>query len=50
MNGGGFGTTMRGFGSYDKDNNSCFSDGQRSAVIDIGQRNSFYPNLSQYDN
>lgn len=51
MNGsGGFGSTARGFNTYDQDNNSCFSDGQRSAVIDIGQRNSFYPSLSQYDN
>lgn len=37
---------------WDQDCGSCYSDGQRSAVIDIGHgvRNSFYPTLPHYDN
>jgi len=49
--GGGFyGGDSKG-GGYQDDRASSFSDGQRSAIIDIGHgvRNSFYPSLPQYD-
>jgi hypothetical protein len=38
-------------GGYQDDRASSFSDGQRSAIIDIGHgvRNSFYPSLPRYD-
>jgi hypothetical protein len=51
QSGGGFnGDESKGYG-YQDDRASSFSDGQRSAVIDIGHgvRNSFYPSLPQYD-
>jgi len=37
--------------NFQDDRGSTFSDGQRSAIIDIGHgtRNSFYPSLPQYD-
>jgi len=51
--GGGF-NTNKGFDNWEQDGGSCMSDGQRSAVIDIGRGgggggNNFYPSLPQYD-
>jgi hypothetical protein len=55
----GNGSRLGGFnkGFDQQDNCSCFSDGQRSAVIDIGRigggggsgGNTFYPSLPNYD-
>jgi len=47
---GFYGGDSKGYGCQD-DRASSFSDGQRSAIIDIGHgvRSSFYPSLPRYD-
>jgi len=50
---GGFGESNKGFDNWEQDGGSVLSDGQHSAVIDIGRGggggNNFYPSLPTYD-